>query len=237
MGVKLSRQKPKNALNSIIYRLSKLPILSNEKKLRLFLNLEWLFDRLAHETAYKYYNPSNHPARIYSYAYMLEHIKSTDAVLDLGCNLGDISFRIAEKAKKVVGIDYAPKAIEIAKSRYSRENLSFHCAEAYDFLKSNDEKFDVLILSHILEHLDDPKDFLMKFKDFFQYVYIEVPDFERYYLNLYRKDLNTPIIYTDDDHISEFDRREIKTLLQECNIQILDSEFIYGVQKFWCKVS
>lgn len=90
---------------------------------------------------------------------MLEHIKTSDAVLDLGCNLGDISFRIAVKAKKIVGIDYAPKAIEIANSRYSRENLSFLCTEAYDFLKSNDEKFDVLILSHILEHLDDPKIF------------------------------------------------------------------------------
>lgn len=77
----------------------------------------------------------------------------------------------------------------------------------------------------------------MKFKDFFKYVYIEVPNFKKYCLNLFMKYLNTTIIYTDDDHISEFDRREIKTLLQECNIQILYSEFIYGVQKFWCKVN
>lgn len=236
MGVKLTRQKPKNALNSLIYRLSKLPFMSDKAKLKLFLNLEWLFDRLSHEFAYKNYTPANHPARIYSYKYMLSHIKTSDNVLDLGCNLGDISFRIAEKAKRVVGIDYAPKAIETAKQRYQRENLEFHCAEAYDYLQKNNNQFDVLILSHILEHLDNPKDFLLKFKDFFNYIYIEVPDFDRYYLNLYRKDLNLPIIYSDDDHISEFDREEIKQLLLDCNITLLESEFIYGVQKFWCKV-
>jgi SAM-dependent methyltransferase len=236
MGVKLPRQKPKNPLNSLIYRLSKLPILSNEKKLKLFLNLEWLFDRLAHEQAYKNYTPATHPARIYSYKYILEHIKPTDNVLDLGCNLGDISFRLAEKAKRVVGIDYAPKAIETAKQQYQHPNLEFHCAEAYDYLKKNDARFDVLILSHILEHLDDPKDFLKKFKNFFNYIYIEVPDFDRYYLNHYRKDFKLPIIYSDDDHISEFDRAEIKQLLLDCDIELLESEFIYGVQKFWCSV-
>jgi len=236
MGVKMARQKPKNLLTSGIYRLSKLPLLSRDKKFRLFLNLEWIFDRLAHEYSYHYYSSSNHPARIYSYDFMLEQIRSTDAVLDLGCNLGDISFRLAEKAKKVVGIDYAPKAIETAKKRYQRPNLEFHCVEAYEYLKGNKERFDVLILSHILEHLDDPKDFLMKFKDFFGHVYIELPDFDRYYLNHYRKDLQMPIIYSDDDHITEFDRRELKMLLAECGLEVLHSEFIYGVQKYWCKV-
>jgi hypothetical protein len=63
-----------------------------------------------------------------------------------------------------------------------------------------------------------------------------VPDFDRYYLNHYRKDFKLPIIYSDDDHISEFDREEIKQLLRDCNIELIESEFIYGVQKFWCRV-
>lgn len=237
MGVKLPRQKPTSVLTSAIYRASKLPFMKDRQKFRFFLNLEWIFDRLSHEWSYKYYTPASHPARIYSYAFILDHIKPEDKVLDLGCNLGDISYRVAEVAQKVVGIDYAEKAIEEAKRRYNRPNLEFHCAEAYDYLKKNDTKFDILLLSHILEHLDDPKDFLMKFKDFFSYIYIELPDFDRYYLNHYRKDLNMPIIYSDDDHISEFDRKELKALLKECNIEIMHSEFIFGVQKFWCKVN
>jgi SAM-dependent methyltransferase len=182
------------------------------------------------------YKPSGHPARVFSQQTILKHLDNTKTVLDLGCNLGDISFMIAEAAKEVVGIDYNAKAIEIAKSRYSKDNLTFLNAEALDYLKKNTKPFDVLILSHILEHLDDPRKFLLDFKDYFQNIYIELPDFDRYYLNYYRRDFNCRLIYSDDDHITEFDRYELRDLLKECKIEILEAEYIFGVQKLWCRV-
>ena len=236
MGVKLERKKPRILLLSIIYRIHKVLPLSKKFKIRMYLNLEWIFDRLAHEMAFSIYKPVVHPARVFSQRTILSHLDHTKTVLDLGCNLGDISFMIAEKAKEVVGIDYNEKAINIAKARYSKENLTFLHAEALTYLKNNTKEFDVLILSHILEHLDDPKEFLLKFKDFFQNIYIELPDFDRYYLNYYRRDFNCRLIYSDDDHITEFDRYELKDLLKECNIVVLEAEYIYGVQKLWCQV-
>ena len=58
-----------------------------------------------------------------------------------------------------------------------------------------------------------------------------------YYLNHYRKDQQLDLIYTDDDHITEFDRDELKALLQECNMKIIKEDYRYGVQKIWCSVS
>lgn len=107
--------------------------------------------------------------------------------------------------------------------------------EALEFLSSNEKRFNVLILSHILEHLDNPKEFLMKFNGYFQCIYIEVPDFDRYYLNHYRKDLGLKLIYSDDDHVSEFDRDELKILLTECRIEITKEEYKHGVQRLWCR--
>lgn len=236
MGIKIARKKPGNMLLSVIYRLSMIPVLSKKRKLKLFLNLEWVFDRLAHEYSHKYYSVDTHPCRITSLKFILDNVKGSDTVLDLGSNLGDMSFKIAEKAKLVVGIDHNKVAVEHARNKYTKDNLEFHVANAYTFITEHEKPFDVLILSHIIEHLDDPKDFLMKFKNHFRNIYIEVPDFDRYYLNHYRKDLQMSLIYSDDDHVSEFDRYELGQILNDCNIEIIKSEYILGVQKLWCAV-
>lgn len=235
MGVKLSRQKPRNILTSVIYRVQKILPISNTFKLKVFLNLEWIFDRLSHEMSFRYYSSETHPVRLCSKKFILDNLDATNNVLDLGCKNGEISYMVAEKVKKVVGVDYDKDAIAIAKERHKRPNLSFHCGEALDYLAKSTEPFDVLILSHILEHLDNPEEFLNKFKDNFNLIYIELPDFERNYLNLYRKELGLKLIYSDDDHISEFDRDELKTLLNNTGLEIINEEYRYGLIKLWCK--
>ncbi len=236
MGIKLSRKKTRNLLLTIIYRIQKLLPLSHKAKFKLYLNLEWIFDRLSHEASFKNYSSDNHPVRTFSKEFILPNISKNDIILDLGCHEGDMSFIISEQAKEVIGIDYNKNAIEIAKQKYKKNNLTFIHGEALEFLKTNKKKFDILILSHILEHLDNPKGFLMSFKDYFHYIYIELPDFERHYLNHYRKDLELKLIYSDDDHITEFDRNELNALLIECNIEVIKEEYKYGVQKLWCNI-
>lgn len=237
MGVKLERDKNRHWLLSIIYRAQKLLPLGKENKLRLFLDLEWIFDRLSHEASFRNYQPEEHPVRMHSKRFIMQRIDKDKRVLDIGCKHGEIADFIAESAQKVVGIDYDEHAISIARSSFQRENLEFVVGEAYDYLNATEDDFQVLILSHLLEHLDDPQGFLLRFKDFFQLIYIEVPDFDRNYLNHYRKDLKMELIYSDTDHISEFDRIELKALLDSCALEVIDSEYRFGVQKLWCRHS
>jgi trans-aconitate methyltransferase len=157
-------------------------------------------------------------------------------VIDLGCNRGDIAFSISKKAKRVIGIDFDQTHIHAAMKNYTAPNLEFYCMDAAKYLAERSEKFDVLILSHILEHLDNPAQFVESFKNKFSYIYIEVPDFEKNYLNLYRQNLGISLIYSDNDHVFEFDRDEIAQLIAGANLEIISSEFRYGVQKYWCKV-
>jgi SAM-dependent methyltransferase len=236
VGIKLERKKPRHFLLSIAYRLKKFLPLSKEKRLKLFLDLEWIFDRLAHEESFKIYKADDHPARSFSRRFILDYITKQHTVFDLGCKYGELSNFIAEKAKHVIAIDHDNEAIKIAKNLYNRNNLTFELGEAYDFLSCQDFKFDILILSHILEHLDDPKKFLIKFKSFFESIYIEVPDFDRYYLNHYRLDKKLKLIYSDNDHVSEFDRVELSSIIDECGLKIVKEEYKFGVQKIWCKV-
>jgi 2-polyprenyl-3-methyl-5-hydroxy-6-metoxy-1,4-benzoquinol methylase len=134
MGIKLQRQKPRMLIKSVFYRLVKLP-LSDETKLKLFLNLEWIFDRLAHEMSFKVYRRSEHPARVLNEKFLFEFIKSNHTVLDLGCSFGDLSWTIAQRAKTVVGIDYNRHKIEFAQKNYKQDNLIFILDDAREYLK------------------------------------------------------------------------------------------------------
>lgn len=235
MGIKLSRQKKRNLLLTIIYRVSKIPFMSRRRKFALFLDLEWIFDRLSHEKSFDFYSVEDHPLRKYSNAYILDHLKESDTVLDLGCHAGQITAALANKAKEVVGIDYDKKAIDLAKHRYQKTNLTFIHDDVVNYLQKNNRLFDVLILSHILEHLENPKGIIKSCRPYVSYMYVELPDFDKSYMNHYRRHLTRDLIYTDADHVSEFDRAEMKDLIKECGFSVLESEYRFGVQRHWCK--
>ena len=87
MGVKIKREKERVLLASLLYRLIKLP-LSDRAKFKLFLNIEWMFDRLIHELSHKIYDQENHPLKKQALKFILDCIKPEDMVLDLGCSTG-----------------------------------------------------------------------------------------------------------------------------------------------------
>jgi SAM-dependent methyltransferase len=236
MGIKVKRKKPRMFWASLMYRLHKILPLSGRTKNKLYLNMAWMFDRLSSEMSYKKYAVENHPVRIFQKQFIQKHIEESYTVLDLGCSAGEITNMIAEKARKVIGIDYSKSDIERAKTNHQKSNLAFYHGEALEFLTNNKENFDVLILAHILEHLDNPREFMNAFKNYFRFIYIELPDFDKSFLNHYRKDLNMKLNYTDDDHVSEFDRDELENLLAECHIEIVESVYKFGIQQLWCKV-
>jgi len=237
MSVKLERLKPTSWFLKIMYKLAKFTPLSNQLKFKLFLNLEWFFDRIAHEYSFKNYSPDTHPVRVFTRKHLLEWIQPEHQVLDLGCASGEMAYWASEKAKKVVGIDYDSTHISFAQENYKRDNLSFYCKEAHDYLNTTGEKFDVLILENILEHLDNPSDFIKTFSVFFKFIYIELPDFDKNYLNHYRKDFDMPLIYTDSDHVTEFDRFDLKAIIESNDLTIIHSFYIHGFQKLWCQVN
>lgn len=238
MGLHLKRNKKRIFLLSIIYRFSKLLFMfSSKKKLNLYLNLEWIFDRLAHEESFKNFHYDKHPLRIYSLEFIQKQISPSDNVLDLGCNLGEISNKIAEFSNRVVGVDYDNNLITIAKTKFNKPNLNFICTDAFSYLEKTTEKFDVIILSHILEHIENPELFLKKCIPYTKKIFIELPDYDKTYLNYYRAVINNELNYTDEDHIWEFDRAELFSLLNVVDLKVIDCEFKFGVIKIWCETS
>lgn len=78
--------------------------------------------------------------------------------IDLGCGDGAITVEIARFAKKVVGIDMNPHAIEAANKRKEKEkfpHVNFR-EEAMEKLSDPSETYDLALFSQSLHHVENP---------------------------------------------------------------------------------
>ena len=209
---------------------------SYKKKLIISLNLEWIFNRLSLEYSHCFYSDLKHPVRENFLKFISNYLEKDFSVLDLGCGSGQNTFLISSIVKNVIGIDYCKKDIETAKRKYKSKNLSFFCGEAREYLSNCNQKYDVLILSHVLEHLDEPQDFIEKLKHHFKYVYIEVPDIENTLLPQIKDDLRLDLKYNDPDHVAEFSRDDLENIFLKSKLKILGFEYKFGFLRYWCEI-
>jgi 2-polyprenyl-3-methyl-5-hydroxy-6-metoxy-1,4-benzoquinol methylase len=73
-------------------------------------------------------------------------------LLDVGCGSGRSMTRLAELGWRVQGIDFDPKAVEAARNQGLDVRLG--TLEEQDF---EDETFDAVVMSHVIEHVPHPR--------------------------------------------------------------------------------
>lgn len=95
-------------------------------------------------------------AHLEQYQSVVAHVQSGQSVLDAGCGEGVLSVMLAKKGARVVGCDLSEPNIARAKEYAKSEGVSV------DFLVGDasklpfpDKTFDVVVSSHVLEHLPD----------------------------------------------------------------------------------
>jgi SAM-dependent methyltransferase len=223
MGVRFDRAKPRHWGLSIAYKLNRM--LPRQRALDFFLDMEWIAWRLAYENA-AWLDLHRRPID-----FMLDRIEPTHQVLDFGCGHGDNTAAIAPLAKRAVGVDINPA--NVAAARQAFPGVEFVCADAFEYLDAG-HRFDVLILSHVLEHMDDPDALLADTAHRFDLIYVEVPDFDSSPLNPLRVKRGRAA-YTDADHVAEFDRRDMQTMFSRSGLEVIDHEFVHGWMRFWLR--
>ena len=87
-------------------------------------------------------------------------------VLDIGCGTGFLLERLAERGFSGVGVDLSPESVEIAQARLHElgvaDRLEARAGSAY---APPDGPFDLVTITDVLEHLEDPRACLRAARD------------------------------------------------------------------------
>lgn len=225
---KYNRKKKFNIINSLFYNLDRFLLLSNISKLKFYLNIQFIFKRLAYEKSYLIFKDL-HPSTQFTISNLKKYINKNDKILDIGCGNGYIAYKLSNYVKQITSIDYDPKVINKAKKKYKKKNIEYICADVLKAKNYLSKNFDLIICSHVIEHLEKPFNFLKTLKKFKSNIYLEVPDIENDNLNNVKKKINFYLNYTDSDHIYEFDRNYLIKTLKKNNFKLIDQKYQNGV--------
>ena len=120
------------------------------------------------------YTRSSDPWRSAAPRYRYQHLKYEQIMallppgrfhrtLDLGCGLGLLSQRLAQRSDTVLGLDLASAAVGHARSRAKGvDNLTFERADILNLPASLDATFDLVVVADTLYYLSPLSDDLLK---------------------------------------------------------------------------
>ena len=133
--------------------------------------------------------------------WVLDRVKEGERVLDVGCGASAYLLWMAEKGCLVTACDINPKRIEQAKGLMSHPNLGF---EVRDVTRARPERpFDVVICSHVIEHLDDPIAMLAALRENAPRLLVAVPPDDNRWQKVMFRELG--LLWKDDeDHRREY---------------------------------
>lgn len=154
---------------------------------------------------------------------ILNNFKKAGRVLEIGCSTGLMLFLLQKKGWQVKGVEISPKAAEAAKKRGIEVMIE-------DFSKLEfKEKFDVVILNHTLEHLENPAEVIKKINNMLLpggLLYIDVPNFGGLSANLLGK--NWPLLLPNE-HLWHFTEKSLRIVLKNLGFKIIFTEKASGV--------
>jgi len=96
---------------------------------------------------------------------IIAQIKKTDTVLDIGCGIGRLTFRLANICKEVYGVDISEESVEICNRKSKKiHNAKFRVMDARN-LKFKDETFDWVFSITCIECIANREDFASAIKE------------------------------------------------------------------------
>lgn len=173
---------------------------------------------------------SQHPKhRITDYhQWFLDNIESDKSILDVGCGNGSLSETLKKKTNDISAVEIDERNAELAKER-NPELTVYH----NDFLKfaPKREKFDFVVMSNVLEHIDDRVGALKSAARLGKKVLIRVPMIDRDWITPYKRERELEW-RLDLTHYTEYTEDEIKDELKTARLRILSQRVRWG--EFYC---
>jgi len=151
-----------------------------------------------------------------------KYINSQSKILDIGFGNGGLFNVFLNKGVMIdnlFGLDPSPVSHTLAKSVYNINTF----LGTIDDIKNYNTKFDFIILSHVVEHLLNPKqqiNGLLKSLTLNGKVYIEVPNAKQFHKYA---DVHGPYQEINTEHINHFSEKSLKNLAHFSGFKCIES--------------
>jgi len=166
--------------------------------------------------------------------FFVNRVGNNETVLDIGCGIGAVSFDVALKAgAKVVAIDLSHANISIAQEKYVHQNIEYVAGDVLKALPGS--KFDVVIMSNVLEHLPNRSTFLNNVTESTgaRRLLLRVPLFERDWRVPLKKELGMEW-RLDKTHYTEYTIEQFEQEMKDAKLNIKHQEIRWG--EIWAEV-
>jgi len=151
--------------------------------------------------------------------YLYDGVKPGEKVLDIGCGASFYQQWIADKADEVVGVDIRQDRVDLARKNNTKKNVHFELMDVMNGLP--DDKFDVAICSHVLEHLEEPVEMLSSLANKIPRLLVKVPMVDSNWNKLVKKDIG--MFWMDDpDHRREYTEELLREQLEKGGWQVVE---------------
>jgi SAM-dependent methyltransferase len=166
--------------------------------------------------------------------FFTDNIDAGAEVLDVGCGLGELTYHIACNTNaKITGIEIRPEKVEKAKKKYSHGRIKFLVGDITKF--DIDSKYNIVILSNVLEHITNRTDFLCDIvsRTCPEKILIRVPLFDREWRVPLKKELNLDW-RLDPEHKTEYTIHSFENEMKESGLSIKSMQIRWG--EIWAVV-
>jgi SAM-dependent methyltransferase len=137
------------------------------------------------------------------------------SILEIGAGDGSILQRLAERSfgASLHALEISPSGVDTIQRKRIPGLVECKLFDGYQIPYEND-KFDLAILSHVIEHVEYPRKLLYEAARVAKHVYVEVPleDNSR---------MNDDFVHDKVGHINFYSPRTIRFLLQSSNLTVL----------------
>lgn len=168
------------------------------------------------------------------HGFFAEHVARGDRVLDIGCGYGAVARSIAHHIPDaaVTGIDIEPVNVAQARAADNPSNLTFVEGDATEAFPEG--AWDVVVLSNVLEHIDDRVGFLASIRERLNpgSLLIRVPLFERSWHMPMRREVGANFL-SDPDHRIEHTRDAFEAEVNAAGFTILELQTPWG--EIWAR--
>lgn len=166
--------------------------------------------------------------------FFAERITPDETVLDIGCGNGAVACDIAVRTgARVTGIDLSAENIRQARQRACPAGMTFLHGDVLRELPG--DHYDVVILSNVLEHLEERSAFLKRVQHAAtpERFMVRVPLFERDWRVPLKKELGVEW-RLDPTHCTEYTLESFRQEVEAAELDVVHLEVRWG--EIWCEL-